>query len=248
MLDQLEERLDLIYKLKRKYGSNIVEILEYCRKIQGEMEQLEKSEEIASKLQKELKELDTALYSKACEISSERHNAAGIIEKHITDELEDLEMKKTQFKVNIEFDSSQTNGFERNYNAGGLDKVEFLISTNPGEPLKPLAKIASGGEMSRIMLAVKTILADVDEIPTLIFDEIDIGISGKAAQKVAEKLSLISSSHQVICVTHSAQIACMADNHFLIEKNTYEMTNSNITAKTVKPVFSLFVKSILSPL
>ena len=126
-------------------------------------------------------------------------------------------MKNAKFQVKIEFDERGSKD-KINYKQNGLDKVEFLISTNPGEPLKPLSKIASGGEMSRIMLAIKTILANVDEIPTLIFDEIDIGISGKAAQRVGERLSFISKNHQVISVTHLAQIACMADYNYYIEK------------------------------
>jgi DNA repair protein RecN (Recombination protein N) len=131
-------------------------------------------------------------------------------------------MKKAKFKVNIEFDEQMEINNERKYTQNGLDRIEFLISPNTGEPLKPLSKIASGGEMSRIMLAIKTILADVDEIPTMIFDEIDIGVSGRAAQRVGEKLSFISKNHQVLCVTHLAQIASMADNHYLIEKFSNE--------------------------
>jgi len=127
-------------------------------------------------------------------------------------------MKNTRFKTSIKFEDSLGEDGHWNFTQKGMDRVEFLISTNEGEPLKPLSKIASGGEMARIMLAIKTILADVDKMPTLIFDEIDIGVSGKVAQKVGEKLSYVSKRHQVICVTHLAQIACMADNHYLIEK------------------------------
>jgi len=139
--------------------------------------------------------------------------------------------------VDILFNDTVSANGERRYREDGLDKVEFLISPNAGEPLKPLSKIASGGEMSRIMLAIKTILADVDEIPTLIFDEIDIGISGKVSQKVGEKLSYISRNHQVICVTHLAQIASMADQHFLIEKLSDEdNTKTSVTRLTVKAI------------
>jgi DNA repair protein RecN (Recombination protein N) len=159
----------------------------------------------------------------------EREKAAQVLEKNITDELENLEMKNSEFKVNLLYSDNETN-FTKN----GLDCAEFLISSNIGEPLKPLSKIASGGEMSRIMLAIKTILANVDSIPTLIFDEIDTGISGKAAQKVGEKLSYISKNHQVLCVTHLSQLACMADNHLLIEKNS----NGENTFTTVRSLHS----------
>jgi DNA repair protein RecN (Recombination protein N) len=148
-------------------------------------------------------------------------------------------MKNARLRVNIEFDNRSDESGTRRYNHNGLDKVEFLISTNAGEPFKPLVKIASGGEMSRIMLAIKTILAKVDKINTLIFDEIDIGISGKAAQKVGEKMSYISTNHQVISVTHLAQIACMADNNYYIEKSA----NAESTSTTVRKLKEAEVKS-----
>lgn len=217
-LEQIEERLDLIYKLKRKYGSSVEDVLSFCSRRETELSELHSSEEIAAGLTENLKELGGRLYDAAVKIDIERRNAAAILEESIGQELDDLEMKKARFKVDIVFDESCDSYGEHRFQQGGLNKVEFLISPNAGEPLKPLARIASGGEMSRIMLAIKKILADVDMIPTLIFDEIDIGISGKAAQKVGEKLSYISGGHQVICVTHLAQIACMADNHYLIEK------------------------------
>jgi DNA repair protein RecN (Recombination protein N) len=155
----------------------------------------------------------------------ERRKSAELLETNIGRELDDLEMKGARYKVNIEMTESVETRFYQN----GLDKVEFMISPNVGEALKPLSKIASGGEMSRIMLAIKTILADVDNIPTLIFDEIDIGISGRASQKVGEKLAYISGKHQVICVTHLAQIACMADSHYMIEKSTKDNnTKTNV--------------------
>lgn len=217
-LEQIEERLDLIYKLKRKYGSSVEDVLAFCSRRETELNELHRSEEIAAGLTEKLKEMGSQLYDIAIKIDIERRKAACVLEECIGQELDDLEMKKARFKVDIFFDESCDSYGEHRFLQGGLNKVEFLISPNAGEPLKPLAKIASGGEMSRIMLAIKKILADVDMIPTLIFDEIDIGISGKAAQKVGEKLSYISGKHQVICVTHLAQIACMADNHYLIEK------------------------------
>ena len=218
LLEEIDERLDLIYKLKRKYGDSITEIHKYCAESEKQLEELVKSEETINILNTKKTELESRLYDVSVRLNAKRAEAASILEKNISGQLEELEMKKARFKVDIQFDPTAESKSERKYTHNGLDKVEFLISANAGEPLKPLSKIASGGEMSRVMLAIKTILAEVDNIPTMIFDEIDIGISGKAAQKVGEKLSLISRSHQVICVTHLAQIACMADNNFLIEK------------------------------
>ena len=221
-LEQIEERLDLLFKLKRKYGSTIEEIGNYCAKIEGELEVLVKSEEVVMELQEQLEQVNDQLFKTAIGLNQERKKAAEHLEGKISFELDDLEMKRATFKVHIEFDDVCDIHGNRKYNTNGLDKIEFMISPNPGEPLKPLAKIASGGEMSRIMLAIKTILANVDEIPTLIFDEIDSGVSGRAAQKVGHKLSFISKNHQVLCVTHLAQIAAMADEHYLIEKFSSE--------------------------
>jgi len=230
-LEEVEERLDLIHRLKRKYGGSIPEVLKYCSELEEQLEELEKSEEIIASLNRQLLKTEDILYNTAIELNQERKVSAGKLEKLVAEQLEDLEMPKARFKVDIRFDEKgRDNGCKRVFGRNGLDQVEFLISPNAGEPLKPLAKIASGGELSRIMLAIKTILAQADKIPTLIFDEIDIGISGKAAKKVSEKLSYLSGNHQVICVTHLPQIACMADNHFLIEK----FTESEITRTFVK--------------
>ncbi|MCX7923250.1 MAG: DNA repair protein RecN [Clostridia bacterium] len=222
LLEHTEERIDLIYKLKKKYGNTIEDVLEYCKKTELELDEIIKSEEIVADLRDELDKLSDELYKAAKKINLERVKAAQVLENKISEELDDLEMKKSKFKVSIEFDDNVDTNGERKFTQSGLDKVEFLISANVGEPLKSLAKIASGGEMSRVMLAIKTILADVDSVPTLIFDEIDIGISGRAAQKVGEKLSFISKNHQVLCVTHLAQIASMSDSHYLIEKTSSE--------------------------
>jgi DNA repair protein RecN (Recombination protein N) len=218
LLEQIEERLDVIYKLKRKYGTTIEEVLKYYKKISVELDEILRSEELITELQQELKKLSDKLFETATSLYEDRKKAAAILEERISSELNDLEMKKAIFKVSIDFDNSFDENGIRKFASNGLDKVEFLISPNAGEPLKSLSKIASGGEMSRIMLGIKTILANVDKMPTLIFDEIDIGVSGRAAQKVGEKLSVISKGHQVICVTHLAQIACMADQNLLIEK------------------------------
>ncbi|HOQ38320.1 MAG TPA: DNA repair protein RecN [Acetivibrio sp.] len=227
VLEELEERLDVLYRLKKKYGDSIEGILEYQENAKKELDEIVNNEEIINKLKDDLEKEDEELYKLAKKINGERIKTAELLESRIGSELQDLEMKNTRFKVNIEFDDSVNDG-ERKYNNNGLDRVEFLISTNAGEPLKPLSKIASGGEMSRIMLAIKTILANVDKMPTMIFDEIDIGISGIAAQKVGEKLCFISKNHQVISVTHLAQIACMADNNYYIEKVTKDGNTETI--------------------
>ena len=229
MLEEIEERLDLIYKLKRKYGASISEIREYCSESEKKLEELIKSEESVAALNKKKAELEKKLYEASVKLNKERVSAAFLLESGIGAQLDELEMKNAAFKADIQFDPASGSG--RKYTVNGLDKVEFLISPNAGEPLKPLSKIASGGEMSRVMLAIKTILAEVDKIPTLIFDEIDIGISGKAAQKVGEKLSFLSGTHQVICVTHLAQIACMADNNFLIEKTTENESTRTVVSQ-----------------
>lgn len=216
---EIETRLDIIYNLKKKYGSNIQEILIYHEKIKKQLDFILNSEEELQKLAKKL-EIQKNEISKLCEkISKIRRIKASDIQKQIEATLTELEMKSAKFEIQIE----QKTEFTDN----GWDRVEFLISTNIGEPLKALSKIASGGEMSRVMLALKTVLADVDNIESLIFDEIDTGVSGRTAQKVAEKMSYISKNHQVICITHLAQIAAMADNHYLIEKT--EKDNKTLT-------------------
>lgn len=237
LLEAIEERLDLIYRLKKKYGNSIGEILSYGADMEKELEEIYKSEEIVEEILKQLEHLNDEMYKLTKKIHLLRKNAAVVLESRISRELEELEMKRAQFKVDIKFDDIKDENGERKFTSGGLDKVEFLISPNAGEPLKPLAKIASGGEMSRIMLAIKTILADIDQAPTLIFDEIDTGISGRAAQKVGEKLAFISTGHQVICITHLAQIACMADHHYLIEKITEEGTTfTNVNKMAEKEI------------
>lgn len=211
---EIEERLALIGTLKRKYGNTIEEIIEYGSFIQQKLEEVSDTESLLKKLNAEKSSLEIELYSKACQIHDMRVKAADELKEKVTKELMDLEMEKADFKVDIQFDQN------RSYNETGLDIIEFLISPNPGEGLKPLNRIASGGEMSRIMLAIKTILADVDEIGVLIFDEIDTGVGGKAALKVGEKLLQVSAKHQVICITHHAQIASLAKAHYLISKKT----------------------------
>lgn len=218
MLDHIEERLDIIATLKRKYGKDIDEILRYNDKIKLELDEILNSSEKIQKLKIEIEAVNLELFGIALQLGKLRKDNAILLSKKIVSELASLEMKNTRFeviqKLNEQKDSSGTYFFNEN----GLDEIEFYISPNPGEEPKPLSKIASGGEMSRIMLAIKTILAKTDSIPTLIFDEIDTGISGRTAGSVAEKLAGLSHSHQVLCVTHSAQIAAMADHHYVIEK------------------------------
>ena len=212
-LAEIDERLDTITRLKRKYGVSIAEIKDFYSRAIKEYDELTQSEELSAKLSQMIHDLEAKMFSKAKELNNVRRLYASQLEEKITNELDGLEMKNAKFSVNLVFDDQQ-----RHFHNNGLDKAEFMISTNAGEPQKPLSKIASGGEMSRIMLAIKIILANVDFVPTLIFDEIDTGISGKAAQRVGQKLAQISKTHQVLCVTHLSQLACMADNHYLIEK------------------------------
>lgn len=211
---EVEERLALIESLKRKYGNSVEEIIEYGEKAQLKLDEVTDTEAHLTELSKKKKELDRILYSKASEIHKMRVEASETLKIKVTRELKDLEMPEAEFSVDIRFDESKS------YHDDGLDKIEFLISPNPGEGLKPLNKIASGGEMSRIMLAIKRILAEVDEIDVLIFDEIDTGVSGRAALKVGKKLLEISANHQVICVTHDAQIASLANAHYKISKES----------------------------
>jgi len=221
--DEIERHLDIIFSLKRKYGNSIQEILEYKEKLAIEIEKIENADEINRKLRKQLKEIETQMNSFAKKMNEIRNKHAIELNKRITKELKDLEMQNTKFQVKIEKIEDGT------YNINGTDKVYFLISTNVGEEYKELSKIASGGEMSRIMLATKTVLADTDEVGVLIFDEIDTGISGKAANAVAEKMKIISKKHQTLCITHSASIAAKGDSNYYIYKNVEgEKTRTHI--------------------
>jgi DNA repair protein RecN len=214
--NQIEERLDFIFSLKRKYGNNILEILNYQKEIEKEINEIENLEEYTTSLKKELKQVQSQMLKLAINMNQIRKEYAKILSEKINQELADLEMKNARFYVEIQ--SNEENQFNKN----GFDTVHFLISTNIGEAAKPLIKIASGGEMSRIMLAIKTVLADVDKTAVLVFDEIDTGISGLAANKVAMKLKKIAKNHQVLCVTHLASIAAAGDHNYYIFKKIYE--------------------------
>ena len=210
-LNEIEERLDVIYNLKRKYGVSVGDVLKYLEKIKKEYAEIEHSEEQIKFLTEKLKELELSRLEKAEKLSLLRKENAKILSEKICSELCDLEMAKTVFEVKIE---------DTEFSNSGKDDVEFLISTNLGELPKPLSKIASGGELSRIILAIKSVITGEKSAETLIFDEVDTGVSGKTAQKIGEKLYKMTKSAQVICITHLAQIASLADKHFLIEKKT----------------------------
>lgn len=218
-LSVTEQRLDLINHLKSKYGSGIEDILKYCEESEKKLAQYNNYEETMAALSKQLELKENSLKELSGRLSDIRKEKAGELTAKIKEALIDLNFIDVKFEMLF-----QETG---HFSANGFDDAEFLISTNPGEEIKPLSKVASGGELSRIMLAIKSVLADKDEIETLIFDEIDVGVSGRTAQKVSEKLSMIAGNHQVLCITHLPQIAAMADSHYIIEK-----TSDGITTKT----------------
>lgn len=209
----IEERLDTIYRISKKYGDSEEEILANLEKYKDEYEFIESSDEHKDELENEIYELSERLFDLAEEISDRRKKAALQFENQVMDELNYLDMPSAVFKVCF----TQTAATSK-----GIDEVEFLISANKGQEPKPLSKIASGGELSRIMLAIKCVLSDLETADTMIFDEIDAGVSGRAAQKIAYKLKRVSEKRQTVCVTHLAQIAAASDNHLFIEKLTEE--------------------------
>ena len=220
--EEIESRLDLIYSLKRKYGNNLEEIINYKNKIEKEIIYIEKIEEHNNKLKKDLQEEENILNKIALDISNIRQKYSYNLSDKINKVLKDLEMKNASINVKVTYKENEF--FET-----GKDEVRFYITTNIGEDEKELDKIASGGEMSRIMLAIKKVLADTDKTPILIFDEIDTGISGRAANSVAEKLKEISFTHQVLCISHLASIAAKADYNYHISKQVNkERTNTNV--------------------
>jgi DNA repair protein RecN (Recombination protein N) len=224
MLNEIQSRLELLDRLKAKYNMSIDELLKYKEEAAARLDDVLNIDDEIAELEEELKITNKSLVEKALALHNLRKKTAARLERDISKELQDLGMKGIQFAVNFKWEEDdsglEVNGRRYKITRDGFDRVEFLISTNPGEPLKPLAKIVSGGEASRIMLALKNIMAKVDNIPCLIFDEIDAGIGGRTAQIVGEKLSRIAKSHQVLCVTHSPQIASLGDAHFLIKKET----------------------------
>lgn len=210
-INSVEERLDTLYRLAKKYGDTEEEMLAYLENISEEYENIVMSDELIDKLQGEYDDLSEELFRRGCYLSDCRKNTASAFEADVTSELKYLDMPDAAFTVDFK-DAPATET--------GIDDLEFLISANAGQEPKPLIKIASGGELSRVMLAIRCVLSDSDEIPSLIFDEIDTGVSGRAAHKIAYKLRELSRTKQILCVTHLAQIAACADNHLYIEKTT----------------------------
>lgn len=211
---QIEGRLDTIHSIQSRYGNSVEAVFQALEEKKKRLEELENFDQIRLGLEKEKADLEKQLRKDCSRLTEIRSQAAARLAKRMRESLLDLNFLDVQFVMEVR----QLDHFT----SEGWDEAEFLISTNPGEPVKPLRAVASGGELSRIMLAIKTVLADTDQIPTLIFDEIDTGISGRTAQKVSEKLKEISRTHQVICITHLPQIASMADCHFEIEKSVRE--------------------------
>ena len=220
-LEQIEARVDEINSLRRKYGESIEDIFKYYDKTKARLDEILNRDERVEQLKSEIVKLEKELKIQADILTNERKKIANNLEEVLLIELKSLDMKNVVFKVNFE---------QSTFNQSGQDDVEFMISFNLGEDIKPIYKVASGGEMSRFMLAFKTILADIDGIDTLVFDEIDTGISGIAAQIVGEKLSNIGKKKQIICITHLPQIAANADTHYCIEKSTA----NNRTFTTIK--------------
>lgn len=224
-LEQIEERLQIIYKLKRKYGGTVEAVLAFYDKVVEELDFLANSNEKVAELMAIREKEQKKLTAYAETLTARRKDTAEQVAEQIETALRDMEMKDARFHIQIDEKSDWT--------ADGKDKVEFLISANAGESLKPLAKIASGGEMSRVMLALKTVLVDADDIGTFIFDEIDTGVSGRTARKVGEKMRFLGGKRQILCITHLPQIAAMADSHFLIEKESDgEETTTKVTPLT----------------
>ena len=218
---EVEARLDLVRTIKAKYGATTAQVQEYADKLQEKLMKYEEYEQYREELLKSLTQQETTLKSLADEITAIRQKVSHRLEKEIIKALKELNFLQVQFEIAVRpLD---------HLNSQGQDEVEFMLSTNLGMDLKPIGDAASGGELSRIMLAVKAVLAQHDEIPTLIFDEIDVGISGRTAQMVAEKMAYIGMTHQVICISHLAQIGAMADSHYLIEKTSRnEHTSTDI--------------------
>ena len=212
-LDQIESRLDVIHRLRRKYGATCEEILNYLEQAKQELDAIEFADDSLERLKKKLKSAEKAAWDAAFALRNSRVESAKLLSERILQELSQLDMPKVQFSC--EFTQLELT-------ANGADAVAFYLSANAGEALKPLSKVASGGELARIMLAMKNVLAEHDQVSTLIFDEVDTGVSGRAAQKVAEKLHSVARNKQVLCVTHLPQIAAMADTHMLIAKTERE--------------------------
>jgi DNA repair protein RecN (Recombination protein N) len=210
-IDLLEERLDQINKLKRKYGSSIDEVLAYKDRASQEFDNLVNSEKLASSIEKEINTVTVQYIQRAGLLSDKRRNLASKLEKLIEKELQELNMYGSRFFIKIAKDESLIS-------VNGFDKIEFLLSPNPGEPEKSLSKIASGGEMSRVMLAIKNAFSEIEKAPCVVFDEVDTGVGGQTANMVGQKIKSISKNAQILCITHLPQIASLSDNHILVDK------------------------------
>ena len=230
-LEAIEDRLSEIFHLQRKYGKNVEDILEYAAAIEDELDVMSNRDHLLGSLEKKLHDLEQDLSVEALELSTRRQKVAVELAAEIEDQLKDLSMQGVKFSIDVrhieDVQGVEIQGKKCRVTDKGMDEVEFMISPNPGEPLRPVAKIASGGELSRIMLGMKAILAGLEPVGTLIFDEVDTGVSGRAAQSIAEKLVAVSKMKQVLCITHLPQTACMADAHFLISKSTSSYRNPN---------------------
>ena len=216
-LDQVEERLDLLYRLRKKYGPTVEDMLAYLDRCRKELDQIQYADDTLARLEKDLKKAQKEAARRGEVLSQARREAAGALQARVQEELRQLDMPKVQFQTEFTL-----KGGEAGMDETGLDEVQFLMSANLGEALKPIQKVASGGELARIMLALKNVLAEGDQIGTLVFDEVDTGVSGRAAQKVAEKMAQVARGKQVLCVTHLPQIAAMADTHFSVQKGERE--------------------------
>jgi DNA repair protein RecN (Recombination protein N) len=208
-LEQIESRLDVIHRLRRKYGVTCADILAYLERAKAELDEIEFADDHLERLKLKLKKAEIEAWDAAHTLRSNRKAAAEAMSARILTELAQLDMPRVQFVCNFE---------ELELGASGADAVAFYMSANAGEALKPMSKVASGGELARIMLAMKNVLAERDQVNTLIFDEVDTGVSGRAAQRVAEKLKAVAAHKQVLCVTHLPQLAALADTHLLIAK------------------------------
>ena len=208
-LDAVESRTDQLYRLKKKYGATVEDMLEYLDRCRAELEAIETADDTLARLEAKLGKVQQAVTVAGAALTKVRMEAAAVLEQRIQAELRDLDMHKVRFAIDFA---------EKEPGPDGCDTIRFLMSANVGEDLRPIAKIASGGELARIMLALKNVLAEQEAVATLVFDEVDTGVSGRAAQKVAEKLAQVSRRKQVLCVTHLPQLAAMADTHFSVEK------------------------------